>query len=172
MDWATKEFEFNSRQERDISVFSTAFRRVLGFIQFSAPSVMGTSFGGDERPRRDSDNTPACSRKIKNMWSQTSTRYNFSCHYAKLSTGTPLHLPLTLQFWSRCTLRPFIPQSVLRHPQTPPKLVLNTVRSSASCICSQYPLFSLMSFGSWLLLLLLLLLTFTSFFYRSRNKLF
>ena len=42
MGWTTKEFGFNSRQERDISVFSTAVRRVLGFTQFSAPCVMGT----------------------------------------------------------------------------------------------------------------------------------
>ena len=113
-DWATKEFGFNSRQERDISVFSTAFRRVLGFTQFSAFCVMGNLSPGMKRPRHNSDNSPPCSRKIKNMWSQTSTRYNFSCHGAKLSTGTLLQLPLTLQFWSRYTLRRFIPQSVLR----------------------------------------------------------
>jgi len=107
MDWATKEFGFNSRQERDISVFYTAFRRVLGFTQFSAPCVMGSLSPGMKWPSFNCDNTPPCSRKIKNMWSQTSTRYNFLCHGAKLSTGTLLQLPLTLQFWSRCTLRFF-----------------------------------------------------------------
>jgi len=100
MHWVTKEFGFKSRQERDISVFSTVFRRVLGFTRFSAPLSVGM-----KRPRRDSDNTPSYSRKIKNMWSQTSTQYNFSYHGAKLSTGTLLQLPLTLQCWSRCTLR-------------------------------------------------------------------
>jgi hypothetical protein len=42
MDWATKVSGFNSRQKRDISVFSTAFKRVLGFTQFSAPCIIGT----------------------------------------------------------------------------------------------------------------------------------
>ena len=78
MGWVTKEFGFNFRQERDISVFSAAFRRVLEFIQFSAPCVMGTPLPGMKWPRCDSDNTPQCSRKIMNMWSQTFTRYNFS----------------------------------------------------------------------------------------------
>ena len=108
MDWATKEFGFKSPQERDISVFSSVFRRVLGFTQLSAPCVMGTLSVGMKRPRRDSDNTLPYSRKVKNMWSQTSTQYNFSCHGAKLSTGTLLQLPLTLEVWSRCTLRPSI----------------------------------------------------------------
>jgi hypothetical protein len=114
MDWAMKEFGFNSRQERDISVFYTAFRRVLEFTQFSALCVMGNLSPGMKRPRRNSDNTPPCSCKIKNISSQTSTRNNFSYHGAKLSKETLLQLPLTLQFWSWCTLRPFIPQSVLR----------------------------------------------------------
>jgi len=69
MDWTTKESEFKSRQEGDISVFSTVFRRVLGFTQFSAPCVKGTLPVGMKRPRRDSDNTPPCTRKIKNIWS-------------------------------------------------------------------------------------------------------
>jgi hypothetical protein len=48
IDLATKEFGFNSRQQRDISVFSTEFRRVLRVHPVFCPLCNGKSVARDE----------------------------------------------------------------------------------------------------------------------------
>jgi hypothetical protein len=64
---------FNFRRELRIFLFATASRPALGPTTSPIQWVLGALSLGVKQPRREADNSPPSSAKVKNAWSYTST---------------------------------------------------------------------------------------------------